>query len=140
MCSPVPGREHMSWRAPPFPAGSAWQKAGSSVKDHTCLLFRVFCLFVCFQNKNEQQKRAENKNLTSGQARILFWQREVCVFFPTSQLSPGVLPTQGSNLGFLCLLHWQADSKIPWRKAWQPTPVFLPRESHGLRSLAGTSP
>ena len=21
--------------------------------------------------------------------------------------------------------------KIPWRKAWQPTPVFLPGESHG---------
>ena len=30
--------------------------------------------------------------------------------------------------------------KIPWRRAWQPTPVFLPRESHGLRSLAGYSP
>ena len=27
--------------------------------------------------------------------------------------------------------------KIPWRRAWQPTPVFLPRESHGQRSLAG---
>ena len=26
----------------------------------------------------------------------------------------------------------------PWRKAWQPTPVFLPGESH--RSLAGYSP
>ena len=26
--------------------------------------------------------------------------------------------------------------KIPWR-TWQPTPVFLPRESHGQRSLAG---
>ena len=30
--------------------------------------------------------------------------------------------------------------KIFWRKAWQPTPVFLPRESHGQRSLAGYSP
>ena len=26
--------------------------------------------------------------------------------------------------------------KIPWRRAWQPTPVFLPGESHG-QSLAG---
>ena len=25
--------------------------------------------------------------------------------------------------------------KIPWRRAWQPTPVFLPGESHGQRSL-----
>ena len=30
--------------------------------------------------------------------------------------------------------------KIPWRRKWQPTPVFLPGESHGQRSLAGCSP
>ena len=29
--------------------------------------------------------------------------------------------------------------KIPWRRAWQLTPVFLLRESHGQRSLAGYS-
>ena len=27
--------------------------------------------------------------------------------------------------------------KIPWSRAWQPTPVFLPGESHGQRSLVG---
>ena len=30
--------------------------------------------------------------------------------------------------------------KIPQRRTWQPTPVFLPGESHGLKSLAGYSP
>ena len=30
--------------------------------------------------------------------------------------------------------------KIPWRRTRQPTPVFLPGESHGLRSLVGCSP
>ena len=30
--------------------------------------------------------------------------------------------------------------KIPWRRAWQPTPVFLPGEHHGQRSLVGYSP
>ena len=30
--------------------------------------------------------------------------------------------------------------KIPWRRAWQPTPVCLPGESHGRRSLEGYSP
>ena len=30
--------------------------------------------------------------------------------------------------------------KIPRRRAWQPTPVFLPGESHGWRSLVGYSP
>ena len=28
--------------------------------------------------------------------------------------------------------------KIPWRRAWQPTPVLLPGESHGQGSLAGS--
>ena len=26
--------------------------------------------------------------------------------------------------------------KIPWRRAWQPTPVFWPGDSHGQKSLA----
>ena len=30
--------------------------------------------------------------------------------------------------------------KIPWRRKWQPTPVFLPRKFHGQRSLVGYSP
>ena len=30
--------------------------------------------------------------------------------------------------------------KSPWRRKWRPTPVLLPRESHGQRSLAGYSP
>ena len=30
--------------------------------------------------------------------------------------------------------------KIPWRRAWQSTPVFLLGESHGQRSLLGYSP
>ena len=30
--------------------------------------------------------------------------------------------------------------KIPCRRKWQPTPVFLPGKSHGLRSLAGYNP
>ena len=33
-----------------------------------------------------------------------------------------------------------AVGRIPWRRTWQPTPVFLPGESHGQRSLTGYSP
>ena len=29
--------------------------------------------------------------------------------------------------------------KIPWRRKWQPTPVFLPGESHGQGKLVGYS-
>ena len=30
--------------------------------------------------------------------------------------------------------------KIPWRREWQPTPVFFPREFHGQKSVADYSP
>ena len=44
-----------------------------------------------------------------------------------------------------CRRFWRLQfnpwvGKIPWRRAWHPTPVFLPGESHGQRSLAGYSP
>ena len=39
--------------------------------------------------------------------------------------------------------HFQVSNalflKIPQRRKWQPTPVFLPGKSHGQRSLAGYS-
>ena len=33
-------------------------------------------------------------------------------------------------------LYWED----PWRREWQTTPVFLPGECHGQRSLAGYCP
>ena len=32
------------------------------------------------------------------------------------------------------------SGRSPWRRKWQPTPVFLPGESHGRRRLVGYSP
>ena len=39
------------------------------------------------------------------------------------------------NLGLILGLE-----RCPWRREWQPNPVFLPGESYGQRSLAGYSP
>ena len=57
---------------------------------------------------------------------------------------------------YLCIFHWlsgkefvcnagDADSipgsgRFSWRRKWQPTPVFLPRESYGQRSLGRYNP
>ena len=30
--------------------------------------------------------------------------------------------------------------KVPWKRKWQPTPVFLSGKSYGHRSLVGYSP
>ena len=62
--------------------------------------------------------------------------------------------TVGSALGFLggacgkacqCRRHKRQKfnpwvRKIPWSRKWEPTPVSLPGESHGQRSLVGYSP
>ena len=32
------------------------------------------------------------------------------------------------------------EEPMAWRRKWQPTPVLLPGESHGQKSLAGCSP
>ena len=56
--------------------------------------------------------------------------------------------TSGASQGALVVKNPPANAgevrnevgKIPWRRKRQPTPVFLPGESHGQRSLAGYSP
>ena len=42
------------------------------------------------------------------------------------------------NVGDLGLIP--GSGRSPWRREWQPTPVFLPGEFHGQRSLASYSP
>jgi len=48
------------------------------------------------------------------------------------------LPASAGDVKRLRFNSWVR--KIPWRRAWQPTPVLLPGESHGQRSLAGYCP
>ena len=45
------------------------------------------------------------------------------------------LPKQETQDGFNPSVGW-----IPWRREWQPSPVLLPGESHGQRSLVSYSP
>ena len=80
---------------------------------------------------------------------VEFWS----LSYPLCQLYPGALPwivpvlpggASGKEPACQCrrnespVRSWV--SKIPWRRAWQPTPVFLPGESHGQRSLARYNP
>ncbi|CAI9162481.1 unnamed protein product [Rangifer tarandus platyrhynchus] len=45
------------------------------------------------------------------------------------------LPANAGDTGSIPVLE-----RFPGEKKWQPTPVFLPGESHGQRSLVGYSP
>ena len=49
---------------------------------------------------------------------------------------------RGKESACQCRTHsfYPSIGNIPWKRKWQPTPVFLPGKSHGQRSLAGCSP
>ena len=54
-------------------------------------------------------------------------------------------PGRLQSMGSLGVRHdWPTSLSLftfmHWRRKWQPTPVFLPGESHGRRSLVGCSP
>ena len=78
-------------------------------------------------------------------------EERTCSYF---RLLVHLMPSTGHNMGFPggaggntpCSEGNIRDAglisvrKILWRRAWQPTPVFLPGESHEQSSLAGYSP
>jgi len=87
--------------------------------------------------------------LQSRSAVILEPEKIVCPCFHFSHLfamkwwgfpggSSGKRICQWRNCKRRCFDPWMGN--ILWRRAWQPTPVFLPGESHGQRSLEGYSP
>ena len=77
------------------------------------------------------------------QGRKIRWKKRTQHFKECSQASQvalviknlpantGEVRDGGSNPGL---------GRNPWSRAWQPTPVLVPGESHGQRSLAGNSP
>ena len=82
--------------------------------------------------------------------RVSAWNL-ACSPLPQLPLSPVALPSSVNGLPWwlsgekpACQCRRRGLNpwigKIPWRRKWQPTPVFLPGKSHGQRSLAGYSP
>ena len=67
---------------------------------------------------------------------------EISVLHHTSWASEVALAVKNlpANAGDMRCRFNPWVGRIPWRRAWQSTPVFLPGESHGQRILAGYSP
>ena len=59
-----------------------------------------------------------------------------CIFLSPKSLQ---MVMEAMKLKDACSLKEKLYGKIPWKRKWQPTPVFSPSESHGQRSLAGYS-
>ena len=79
----------------------------------------------------------------------LFWPREKAMAPHSSTVAwqipwteePGRLQSMGSRrVGHDWVTSLSLSPFMHWRRKWQPTPVFLPGESQGWRSLVGCSP
>ena len=71
----------------------------------------------------------------------LYWVLAVCWASLMAQMIknlPAVQETKVEGRFFTIWAIWVR--KIPWRRKWQPAPVFLPGEFYGQRSLLGYSP
>ena len=78
---------------------------------------------------------------------LLTWSFQASGSFPMSQLFASCGQSTGvSVLASVFPMNIQGwfplglITRAIWRRKWQPTPVFLPGESHGQRSLMGCSP
>ena len=77
------------------------------------------------------------RSLLIASSEKAFTGKPSALYCPILMLFPGGSEGKEStcNVGDLDLI-----GNIAGRREWQPTPVFLSRESHGQRSLAGYSP
>ena len=103
--------------------------ASRTTELHTCT---VFCRQRCFMLYKRKWDLGRGLMTTQEGQRLLRSQSIQVVLVVKNLLdNTGDLRDVGSIPG---------SGRFPWRRAWQPTPVFLPGESHGQRSLAGYSP
>ena len=98
-------------------------------------------LLQCMKVKSEREVAQSCPALAT--PWTVAYQAPLSMWFSRQKYSSGVpLP----SLTCQCRRHkrwmWVLSLgwKIPWRREWQLTPVFLPGESHRQRSLAGYSP
>ena len=76
---------------------------------------------------------------TSGYSINAFWLSSI----PLKMRPLNLIPRWCSGKESSCQVKWCGFDwvgKLPWRRQWQPTPVFLPGEFHAQRSLATYSP
>ena len=74
--------------------------------------------------------------------------RSFKIYFRLNQCLPKFLTNTNTQMGFLSGSDGKESAynvgtwvgKNPWMRAWQPTQVFLPGQSHGQMSVAGYSP
>ena len=123
-----PSRRIRNVIASDFPMHIAFWLIQPQVHHLPYCIIACVCVWVCFYT------RGEEKGLES-----CF----ICLYILLNMGFPG--GASGKEPACQCRRPKRCRfdpwvGKIPWRRAWQPTPVFLPGESHGQRSLVADGP
>ena len=94
-------------------------------------------------------QRVRHDWATEQQEQSIGWQTDIQAYRSSNRDQGITLMVQWASLMAqtvkTLLSMWETwfdpwAGKIPWRRKWQPTPVFSPRKSHGQRSLEDYSP
>ena len=102
---------------------------------------------ISFSRGSSQAKDRSRVSRIEGRCFTVWATRlipNLCICGIYKYTSRYILGFPGGSDG-VCLQCWRPRfnpwvKKIPWRRRWQPTPVFLPGKFHGWRSLEGYSP
>ena len=81
------------------------------------------------ERDRKKRKQVENNTMINLSPNILII---------TLNVESSKVPIKTEFLG-MYVFKW-LNYMLSWRRKWQPTPVFLPRELHGQRSPVGYSP
>ena len=123
----------------PAELGAGLEPCGHSSESDLCLWAPLAGETKCFQSILFVMTLYRGCISTS--SLVLWISENLLGFLMTQCLVASLVVQMVKNLPAMhkmCFDPW--IRKIPWRRAQQPTPVFLPGESHEQRNLAGYSP
>ena len=100
----------------------------------------------CYSSHKQTKTTFSGQIMETGRVLLLMktqmqdlWASQMALEVKNKKTKQNKKPSANAGEGKRCRFDpWFGD--IPWRRAQQPPPVFLPGESHGQRSLAGYSP
>ena len=99
--------------------------------------------YTLFHQKGHTVTWVPVQKLSIEQVFLSIWLNNVEFFFTKGRRLWGHTESDTTS-DLAAAVYWKHIcawvGKIPWRRKWQTTPVFLPGKSLGQRSLAGYSP
>ena len=97
------------------------------------LFAAILTVILCYLHQSQKAEQQNYENTF----------HSIPVEFEITKLNGNRLDESAHIDGYMADLFFENsvfEPNFPWRKKWQPTPLFLSGESHGRRSLAGYSP